>query len=412
MAESLPQELMDAIIDEVHSTSDLKACLLACHTFSSPTRAILFRQIKLTESQLDADAVQRFHELCVVSPHIPLLVQTLYINGYRCGPTFLAVFDIISCVLQYMQSLKVIEFYCVTIGNWTTGMVSSHLFCEIHLTDVIFHENGFRQMCAVIRGSPDLERLFVYHNHPPVFGGNATSQLSLDNTHCRACIQDLSIVSRHSYSFIEAILDTKTCPMSIEELRWFQFTLTRATDFQHLAKILQLTSCSLQVLLLTFKCASPRQRPLLFPELPIIGIGHLRNIALMVTDHGLQYLQWWIQSLMRVTQSNQLPTLQFLDIELGTSYCWNPVASPEWSELDQILLSPLFDKSFRMLMIKVRKRRAYKISQEETRLRPSLWGQRARCRESAEDIVEDMVSQLEVQFPWLTGKLRFSVKEY
>ncbi len=254
MAESLPQELVEAITDEFHSPSDLKACSLTSHAFSSATRAILFRQIKLTESQLDADAVQRFHELCVVSPHIPPLVQTLYINGYRCGPTFLAVFDVISCVLQYMQNLKVVEFHHVTIGNWIAGTVSSHSFREIHFTDVIFHENGFRQMCAVLQASPGLERLSVHHNHLPVFGGNATSQLSLDNTHCRPRIRDLSVVSRHSYSFIEVILETTTCPVSLEELRWFKFTLTKANDFQHLAKNLQLTSHSLRVLLLTFKC--------------------------------------------------------------------------------------------------------------------------------------------------------------
>ncbi len=92
--------------------------------------------------------------------------------------------------------------------------------------------------------------------------------------------------------------------------------------------------------------ASARQRSPLLSELPIIRIGHLRNIAFMVKDHGLQYLQWCIQSLMGVTQSNQLPTLQFLDIELGTSYRWNRAVLPEWSELDQILLSLPFDESF------------------------------------------------------------------
>ncbi|PBK73451.1 hypothetical protein ARMSODRAFT_1015015 [Armillaria solidipes] len=177
--------------------------------------------------------------------------------------------------------------------------------------------------------------------------------------------------------------------MSIKELRWFQFTLTKATDFQHLAKILQLTSRSLRVLLLTFKC--PRRSPLL-PELPIIRIGHLRNVAFT---------------------SNQLPALQSLDIELGTAYRWNPAASPEWSELDQILSSPPFDERFQMLTIKVHKRQAYKISREGTTSRRSSRGQRARYRASAVDImVEDMVSQLEAQFPRLAGKLGFSVKEY
>ncbi|KAK0194972.1 hypothetical protein F5146DRAFT_1132398 [Armillaria mellea] len=120
---SLPWELVDAIIDDIHSTRDLKAFSLTCHTFYLPTRRILFRQFKLTQSQLQSDMVLRFHELCVVSPHIPPLVQTLDIGKLSSGSTFLAAFDIISWVLQFMVNVEVIKLYHVTIDNWIPSTV-------------------------------------------------------------------------------------------------------------------------------------------------------------------------------------------------------------------------------------------------------------------------------------------------
>ncbi|KAK0462590.1 uncharacterized protein EV420DRAFT_1197395 [Desarmillaria tabescens] len=185
MAESLPQELIDAIIDEVHSPSDLRACSLTSRAFSSRTRAILFRHIKLKGSQLNSDGVQKLHELCMAFPHIPPLVQTLCVNGHRGSSTFLAVFDIISCILQFMQNLKVLKFDHVTIGNFcdeSLAQLSTHSFREIHLINVIFHENGFEQLCAVLQRSPGLERLLVHHTHSvSMIGGGTTTHLKLDH---------------------------------------------------------------------------------------------------------------------------------------------------------------------------------------------------------------------------------------
>ncbi|PBK63002.1 hypothetical protein ARMSODRAFT_549649 [Armillaria solidipes] len=132
-----------------------------------------------------------------------------------------------------MQHLKVIKFYDVTISYFCDGSLarlSSHPFREIHLYDVVFHENGFDQMCAILQGSPDLERLFVHHTGPTTvstFGGDETNQPRLDHTYDTRRgprIRDLSV--------------TKTCPVSVEKLRRFAFSLSKTVDFQHLAKIL------------------------------------------------------------------------------------------------------------------------------------------------------------------------------
>ncbi len=403
MADSLPQELVDAIIDEVRSFGDLKACSLTCHAFSSRTRAILFREVKLSgRSQLNA--FQRFHELCVESSHIPSLVQTLSIHGYHRGPTLLRpASDTVNSILQFMQNLKVIKFHDVTISDFCDGSLarlSSHSFREIHLYDVVFHENGFDQMCAVLQGSPDLERLFVHHTGPmtvSMFGGDETNQPRLDHTHVTRRgprIRDLSVVSRYSYScptFIEAILETKTCPVSVEKLRRFAFSLSKTIDFQHLTKILKLTSGTLRVLLLTFNCreylsaylsilflttkvmAANAGHSLPLSGLPIVRIGHLRKVAFMVTSghDGPHYLQWWIQSLRRAIQSNQSPMLRTMDIELGASFLENRALQPQWGEFDQILSSPPFDERFRMLTIKVQKRSPNESAQN--RLPQFIW---------------------------------------
>ncbi|KAK0505229.1 hypothetical protein EDD18DRAFT_1128193 [Armillaria luteobubalina] len=420
MAESLPQELVDAVIDDVRSFSDLKACSLTCHTFSARTRAILFREVKLSgRSQLDA--FQRFHELCVESPHIPSLVQTLCIHDYRRGsalPGLRPTFDTVNSILHFMQNLKVIKFYDVTISDFCDGSLarlSSHSFREIHLYDVVFHENGFDQLCAVLQGSPDLERLFVHHTGPTtvsMFGGDDTNQPRLNHLHATRRgprIRDLSVVSRYSYScpaFIGAILETKTCPVSVEKLRRFAFSLSKTVDFQHLVKILKLTSGTLRVLLLTFNCPSA-WHSLPLSGLPIVRIGHLRKVAFMVTSghDGPHYLQWWIQSLRRVIQSNQSPVLRTMDIELGASFVDNPASQSLWAEFDQILSSPPFDKKFRMLTIKVQKRSPNESPQNK--LPQFIWDLGVlRSRETT----EDKARQLKAQFHRLGGQLKFSIK--
>ncbi|KAK0194971.1 hypothetical protein F5146DRAFT_1132393 [Armillaria mellea] len=180
--------------------------------------------------------------------------------------------------------------------------------------------------------------------------------------------------------------------MSIEELWWFHFTLAMATDFQHLAKILELTSGTLRVLALKL---NPKHTRFL-NELPLIRIGHLHQLSFMMMTraHGLQCLQQCIQSLQSVAQSSQPPALQVMYIQLDTMYYWDPVLPAwPWSELDEIFSTPPFERRFRMLTIKVWKIWAPKITPEEAASRQALWG------------------QFEAQFPRLAEKRRFSIQE-
>ena len=78
MAKSIPQELIDKIIDQLHADHNtLKACSIVSHSFLSPCRKYLFFSIDLSRV-----ALSQVHRLCYIlktQPGIGSLVRELYI---------------------------------------------------------------------------------------------------------------------------------------------------------------------------------------------------------------------------------------------------------------------------------------------------------------------------------------------
>ncbi|PBK95354.1 hypothetical protein ARMGADRAFT_1062002 [Armillaria gallica] len=425
MTEFFPQELVDAILDEVRDFNDLKACSLTCRNFSSHSRALLFQELKLDGRPAYRDAFERFHEFCVASPHIPSLVQTFCIHGYNRSHSPHRGTDTVNSILRFMQNLKVIKFYDATsftdFCDGSMARLSSHSFREIHLYDVFFLENGFDHMCAILQGSPNLERLSVHHTGPvvlPMFGGDETSWPRLAHTHATRrgpSIRDLSVVSKYDYkcpAFIEAILETSTCPLSINKLQRFAFSLSESIDFQHLSEMLTLSSDTLRVLSLTFNFPNA-SRDLPLNSLPVVSVGHLSKIAFMITygRDGPHYLRWWFQSLKEVIACDETPALRVMDLELGPSFSLaNPAAQPEWNEFDQILSSPPFDDGFRALTIQVQKRSSDEHVNQWDESRLALPSGGIQGGATPHRSVEVRARHLKAQFPRLAGKGKFSVK--
>ncbi|SJK96998.1 uncharacterized protein ARMOST_00247 [Armillaria ostoyae] len=148
MTEFFPQELVDAIIDEVHDFNDLKACSLTCRNFSTHSSARLCHQLNLY-GKPHLDAFRRFHELCVVSPRIPSLVRTLCIHEYHRGSALRdrPKSDFVNSILRLMTNLEVIKFYDVTsftdFCDGSLAKLSSYSFREIHLMTSIFSRTGW-----------------------------------------------------------------------------------------------------------------------------------------------------------------------------------------------------------------------------------------------------------------------------
>ncbi|KAJ7302204.1 hypothetical protein DFH08DRAFT_905750 [Mycena albidolilacea] len=83
VCDSLPQELLDTILDNLHDDyPSLKSCALAARTFVASARIHAFRRVEILPPKdplSSPNPCQRFHELLTSSPHIASLVQELTI---------------------------------------------------------------------------------------------------------------------------------------------------------------------------------------------------------------------------------------------------------------------------------------------------------------------------------------------
>jgi hypothetical protein len=84
----IPQEIIDAIIDELHGNAEaLKSCAMVSRTFYLPSRSKFFSSIELDT----IDNGDRLHELLVSNPDIPPLIHKFSITinlGIRCNLSF------------------------------------------------------------------------------------------------------------------------------------------------------------------------------------------------------------------------------------------------------------------------------------------------------------------------------------
>jgi hypothetical protein len=111
----LPQELFDAIIDEIHDKETLKSCALVATSFLRPSQRKLFRKVGGIgrHSRDTAAALAEF-------PHLVSYIHDLTILMPFSASACLAVAGVLRSV-QNIESLSVVG----GLGNW------SHLGDEI-----------------------------------------------------------------------------------------------------------------------------------------------------------------------------------------------------------------------------------------------------------------------------------------
>lgn len=108
---SLPQELIDAVIAELHANqAALRACTLVCHSWSVPAQRSLFSTILLAPSLFGMSSspgtslIARLHALAARSPH---LLQ--YVKVLEFDPTCDAVQYLFSGS-KVLQELRLVNF--------------------------------------------------------------------------------------------------------------------------------------------------------------------------------------------------------------------------------------------------------------------------------------------------------------
>ncbi|KAJ7832094.1 hypothetical protein B0H14DRAFT_3712954 [Mycena olivaceomarginata] len=106
----LPQELFDAIIDEIHDQETLKACALVATSFLRPSRRKLFRKVRLGEvGRRSRDIAPALAE----SPHLMSYIRDLSIHLWGTSSEYLAV----AVILRSAQNIESLVVFGKAI-NW------------------------------------------------------------------------------------------------------------------------------------------------------------------------------------------------------------------------------------------------------------------------------------------------------
>ncbi|KAK0448666.1 hypothetical protein EV421DRAFT_1783798 [Armillaria borealis] len=266
-----------------------------------------------------------------------------------------------------------------------------------------------------------------------IFTGNPISMRSGDFTSCVWYLhyhRGSALRDRPKSDFVNSILRLMTnlevikfydvtsftdfCDGSLEKLSSYSFREIHLYDVYFLENRLDHMCTVLQGSpKLERDIAANASRDLPLDSLPVVGVGHLSKIAFMITygRDGPHYLRWWIQSLKRVTASDETPALWIMDIQLGPSFSLAVTqGSPKWNEFDQILSSPPFDNEFQTLTIQVQKRSPDEHVNQRDDSQLALPSEGVLGGATPRRSVEVRAKHLKVQFPRLAGKGKLSVK--
>ncbi|SJK96979.1 uncharacterized protein ARMOST_00228 [Armillaria ostoyae] len=346
----IPQELIDAIVDEVHHPNDLKSCSLVNRAFSSRTRIRLFRYVNLRHRMHPRNTVfTKFHDLCVSSLRLSASVKILAITDCHITtpPSTSGILDLI---IQSLPNLAVIKLFHVDIGCFLNGPIaclSSHSFLGIHLDRVVF--DNIDQFYDLLSGSSRLKSLTL---------SGAVLVSDTESRHseaCRALPQVEHLVLRIDHDpgdrvgalILESIFRQGGCPFSVERIRRLTIDVNNLhkVQFDRANAILAATSQTLQELtVFLMPSIQPRSTPC-----HILCFGSTRKVCFSFMHDVDVHLRWCIRNLIHIRDKVGFSTIEELAFEITSFDAKAPVK--KWIELDELLSSPPFSDTLRLLHI-------------------------------------------------------------
>ncbi|KAK0460438.1 uncharacterized protein EV420DRAFT_1532185 [Desarmillaria tabescens] len=237
MSDSLPQEIVDAIIDELKDYQhDLKSCSLTCRSFVPQTRVHLFTTIELSSNK----RCQQFVSMRSSSPHdLSVYIKGLRINFLRSDLTSQNLLGVLASLTVHHITLERLKW-----GNLTPDMQQAlcmsfpHLR-SISLIHVIFP--SYQTVCGFMGGFPELKGLSLSDARVLTAGDH-----SMDYNRRSIRLMELSIVRATSIFGITSAVS----PISFKHLRSLKFTWSILNDLGTLQSILLAARPNLQELVL------------------------------------------------------------------------------------------------------------------------------------------------------------------
>ncbi|KAK0454224.1 uncharacterized protein EV420DRAFT_605893 [Desarmillaria tabescens] len=293
---SLPQELIDAIIDEIYNNSDtktarriLKSCSLISRIFLRRAREHLFRHITIRS----ISECQKFLTLFRVhsfTTSLTIIFQSPWphVRGYETISTLTELPSLID-VLHNVNTIKLCGMDWKSISQRFIDSLASRPFVSITLMHTHFPDSN--AFYSFLSHSPNLSQFSCFKttidsNDRPPFGAG------FDASH-RPRITELSL---RKMSQIPAILSTPALsPVNLGRLRVLDVFLEEAGQFDQARRLMNLTAHSLEVLRVSQLLTRPADRSQYLP------IERLKSIVIETNDSRLRQdvFDWWIEHFER-----------------------------------------------------------------------------------------------------------------
>ncbi|KAK0430675.1 hypothetical protein EV421DRAFT_1912619 [Armillaria borealis] len=324
---SLPQELVDRIIDEARDdTPTLQSCSLVSHTFLPRTRVHLFETIGLS-TVLEC---QKFHSLCVASPHLTAYIKNLGICTHYGGhnhpvledPSFSALMSLLP--VGQLEGLKMMKYHWDNISESSKETLSWHSFRSVVLdTNLVTDVDS---LYTVFKGSTDLDLSFEgiigelsqFTTMAPPAAGPSLVKLRLEG---------------YSDPILQSIIDTRTYPFAVNNLRSLSIIIQHLGTVDLLKDILDLPLPSLEHLSVMHRVRG------IVPTHPTLNISRLRSINVSLVEGDTsdpETLKWWVENLKGAMDTSMEKIV--LDVYLS-KYQLRPLAGTNnvWSDFARVL---------------------------------------------------------------------------
>ncbi|PBK85396.1 hypothetical protein ARMGADRAFT_563837 [Armillaria gallica] len=285
MSESLPQEIVDAIIDELKDYKhDLKSCSLTCRSFVPQTRVHLFTSIELSSNK----RCQKFMVMRSSSPYdLSSYIRSLTINFRRSDLTSRHLLDVMANLTVHHITLEHLNW-----GNLTSDMQGALCISFPHLRSISLIHTIFPDyptVCGFMSGFPELKNLSLSDAHVLTIGdhmGHEQRSVSLVGLSVIGAMSILGLASSFS-------------PIPLTHLRSLRFTWSVLNDLGSLKSILL--------------AARPNLEELVLNQVPSYG----------VIDTGL---------VTEFPRDLRIQGLHRLQVEMWDCNVWG--GSPEFDQLD------------------------------------------------------------------------------
>ncbi|KAK0463307.1 hypothetical protein IW261DRAFT_158827 [Armillaria novae-zelandiae] len=225
MSDSLPPEIIDAIIDELKDyTYDLKSCSLTCRSFVSQTRVHLFTSIELSSSR----RCQQFMIMRSSSPydHLSAHIWSLTINLRRSDLTSRHLLDAITNLTVHHITLEHLNWGKLTSDMQGVLSTSFPQLRSISLIHAIFP--NYPAVCRFMSGFPELKDLSLSDAHV------LKTSDHMGHEHRSVPLVGLSVIGAMNIFGLASSFS----PISLTHLRSLRFTWSVLNDLGSLKPIL------------------------------------------------------------------------------------------------------------------------------------------------------------------------------